>query len=126
MNSSIGRVRRLKAITNLLADRALAPVTQAKNHVNKIETRVEALGTHRKNLMRVACDPSIAATMLGQAERLRKQRTMLLDELVKAEACLNLEKAKAAKAVGRDLVLGKLMAKQKKDERLEKLRRKMR
>lgn len=126
MNSSFERVRRLKAITTLLADRSLVPVAQAKKQVTKVEAQVETLGRHRKDLMRAACDPSIAATMLGQAERLRKQRKLLLDDLVSAEACLNLEKAKAAKSVGRDLVLGKIMAKQKKNERLEKLRRKLR
>ncbi|MEJ6390134.1 hypothetical protein [Gymnodinialimonas ulvae] len=117
---------RLKAITSLLADKALSPVALAGARVRAIETQVEGIAAHRKDLMRASVDPSVAGSMLAQAERLRKQQAAAMSQLAGARVAFEKEKVAAAKAVGRDLVLGKLIEKQKAAAKQEQDRRKLR
>lgn len=126
MSDTDKRLNRLKAITSLLADKALSPVAQAGARVRVIEAQVETLAKHRKDLMRASDDPSVAGSMLAQAERLRQQQAKTMGTLASARVAFEREKTAAAKAVGRDLVLGKLIEKQKTAVKLEHDRRKLR
>ena len=110
----------------MLADKALSPVARAGARVRAIEARVETLAAHRKDLMRASDDPSVAGSMLAQAERLRQEQAGAMGQLASARAAYEREKTAAAKAVGRDLVLGKLIEKQKTAAKLEHDRRKLR
>ncbi len=126
MSDPILRLQRLKEVTSLMADRALVPVAKAAERVATIEQHVEDLATHRNKLMRASSDHSIAATMLSQAERLHHSKAAALEELAKAKMSFEQQKAKAAKAVGRDLILAKLLEQQKRAARTEIDRRKLR
>ncbi|MEX3017526.1 hypothetical protein [Gymnodinialimonas hymeniacidonis] len=126
MSSNSARLKRLKAVTALLADRALGPVIAASSKVQSIESKAAQLAEHRNRLMRSSADPAISATLLSQAERLRVQQAAELRKLASARAAFEHEKSKAARAVGRDLVLEKLIAKEKAEAKAELNRRKLR
>ncbi|WP_224816454.1 hypothetical protein [Hasllibacter sp. MH4015] len=105
------RLDRLHQVSGILADRALAPVEKAAVDMHAIEQRVEALAHHRAALMRSASDPTLAGSMLAQAERLRQQQARALEELARARVALEQARQAAAKAVGRNRVLEKLIEK---------------
>ncbi len=109
MSDQRKRLKRLKAITALLAERALAPVKLAGAKVHELENKAASLAEHRTQLMRSTADPAISATMQRQAERLRVQQAAQLRKLASARAVYQREKSTAARAVGRDLVLEKLI-----------------
>ncbi|MBF9042648.1 hypothetical protein HKCCE4037_04880 [Rhodobacterales bacterium HKCCE4037] len=126
MTKDLERLQRLRMITSLLAERALAPVSAAGNAMRQIESRASALGDHRADLLDAGTDPVLAGTMLAQAERLRQLQAAALRDLATARVTFEQEKAKAKRDVGRDLALRKLIEKRTAEVRMEAARRKSR
>ncbi len=126
MDRTLQGLARLKTITALLADKALAPVAKVNQRVRTIENRVERLAQHRQALMSASDDPSLSGTLMVQAERLRMQQAATLQELAKARVAYEQEKTKAARAVGKDLVLAEMIKKKATAAKLEESRRRLR
>lgn len=96
------RLQDMIKITGVLADQAMLPVVKASENVRRIEAQIERLATHRQRLARSAEDLSLAATMLNQADRLRKEQADALVKLAAAQVSLEHARQMAAKAVGRN------------------------
>lgn len=120
------RLERLHQIAGVLAEHALHPVVAATAEVQRIEARIAEIAHHRAKLTASTGDPSIAGTMLGQAERLRVKQAAALSELATARVALDKARRAAAKAVGRDHVLGALAEERKAAAKLEARRRVLR
>lgn len=126
MRSVEKRMAKLRQIASVMADHALAPVAIATAEVRRIEARVADIARHRVKLTSSTGDPSIAGTMLDQAERLRIQQAAALTELAGARVRLETARKAASKAVGRDRALAALIDKQKTAAKLEARRRLLR
>lgn len=113
MTENEKRLKRLQNIAGALADQALRPVMQATAEIQRIEARIAELSGHRAKLTASASDPSIAGTMLSQAERLRVKQAAALSELASAHVALDKARRAAAKAVGRNHALGAIADKKK-------------
>ncbi|ABD57106.1 hypothetical protein [Jannaschia sp. CCS1] len=107
------RLKRLRQISGVLADQALRPVVQATAEIHRIEARIAEIAGHRAKLTSSTSDPSIAGTMLNQAERLRVKQAAALSELATAHVALDKARRAAAKAVGRDSALSAIADKKK-------------
>lgn len=105
------RLTQLHRIASIMAERALMPVADATAEVRRIEARIAEISDHRTRLTAAVGDPSIAATMLAQAERLRIKQAATLSELATARVRLDTARAAAAKAVGRDQALSRVIEK---------------
>ncbi len=123
MSAPDKRLAKLQQIASVMADHALAPVAAATAVVRQIEARIADLANHRAKLSVATGDPSIAGTMLAQAERLRIQQAAALTELAAARVRLEMARRTASKAVGRDQALGALADKQIAAAKLEARRR---
>ncbi|MBY4894062.1 hypothetical protein KUL25_14985 [Rhodobacteraceae bacterium N5(2021)] len=126
MSGSDKQLARLQDIAGALADRALQPVVAASAAVQRIEDRIAEIAHHRAQLTASTGDPSIAGTMLGQAERLRVKQAAAMTELAAARVALEKARRAAAKAVGRDQALGEMVEKRKAAAKLEARRRLLR
>lgn len=126
MSTAEKRLAKLQQIASVVADHALAPVAAASAEVRRIEQRIAEIANHRTKLTASIEDPSIAGTMLDQAERLRIQQAAALTELASAQVRLEVVRKAASKAVGRDQALQALAEKQKTTAKLEARRRLMR
>lgn len=120
------RLERLHHIAGVMADHALQPVAAATAEIHRIEARISEIAHHRAKLTSSANDPSIAGTMLGQAERLRVKQAAALTELAAARVALEKARRAAARAVGRDQALSAMMEKRKAAAKLEARRRLLR
>ncbi len=108
------RLAQLQRIAGVMADRAMLPVAKATEQMHAIEARIAEIALHRARLSMATGDPSIAGTMLAQAERLRIRQAAALSELAAARVRLEMARKAAAQAVGRDQALGALIDKQAK------------
>ncbi|MEJ6393026.1 hypothetical protein V8J82_07165 [Gymnodinialimonas sp. 2305UL16-5] len=120
------RLSDLRKVANVLADQALGPVTRAAAKVRKIETRIAEIAAHREALIKSASDPSVAATMLRQADRLRETQAQALTQLAAARAEWEKARHAAAQAVGRRQVLSELSKRRDVEEKRDALRRRLR
>lgn len=120
------RLNRLQKVAALMADRALQPVAAARADMQRIEARIERIAQHRAALMTAAGEPAIAATMLRQAERLRREQAAALSDLARARIRLDAARRAAAQAVGRDQALTELARRRRAAAALEARRRKLR
>lgn len=123
MTDAKNRLARLRQISGVLADQALRPVMLATAEIHRIEARIAEISGHRAKLTASTDDPSIAGTMLNQAERLRVKQAAALSELATAHVALDKARRGAAKAVGRDSALGAIADKQKAAAQLKARRR---
>lgn len=126
MSGQDKRLARLHQIAAVLADQALQPVAAASAKIHQIEARISEIRAHRVKLTASTGDPSIAGTMLHQAERLRVKQAAALSELAAAHVTLDQARKAAAKAVGRDQALESLGKKHKAAAELEARRRLLR
>lgn len=126
MSAADKRLERLQHIAGVMADQALRPVVEATTQIRRIEARIAQIANHRTQLTASTGDPTIAGTMLDQAERLRVKQAAALTELAAAHVALNKARRAAATAVGRDQVLGAIAEKQKTAAKLEARRRLLR
>lgn len=126
MTETDKRLARLRQIASVMADHAMAPVVRAAAEVQHIETRIAGLAAHRAKLSVATGDPSIAGTMLDQAERLRIQQAGALTELAAARVRLETARRAASEAIGRDHALGALADKRAAAAKLEARRRLLR
>lgn len=120
------RLARLQKIAGALADQALQPVAAATAHIQRIEARIAQIAGHRGKLAASTDDPSIAGTMLAQAERLRIKQAAAMSDLASAHVALDKARRAASKAVGRDHAVAGLVDKQKTAAKLEARRRLLR
>lgn len=123
MTGSDKRLERLQQVAGALADKALAPVRDATAEIQRIEAKVANIANHRAKLGASTSDPSIAATMLNQAERLRVKQASAMAELAAAHVALDRARRIAAKAVGRNQALDAIADKKKLAATLEAKRR---
>lgn len=107
------RLAQVQRIAAVLAERALMPVAAASATARRIEARIAEIAAHRAKLAGSAEDPTIAGTMLSQAERLRIRQAAALSELAAARVQLENARRAAAQAVGRDRVLAAMIDRQK-------------
>lgn len=126
MSNDRNRLQRLQRVAGVLAEQALLPVKKATENVRQLEGRIAEIAHHRAQLATSTADPSIAGAMLDQAERLRKQQMGALTELAAARVTLEKARKAAAKAVGKDQVLGKIADKKQANAELEARRRMLR
>lgn len=120
------QLQRLQRVAGVLADQALLPVKKATEKVHQLEARIAEIAHHRAQLTTNTADPSIAGAMLDQAERLRKQQMSALTELAAAKVSLEKARKAAARAVGKDQVLGKIAVKKQANAEREARRRMLR
>jgi len=108
------RLADLLALAELIADQAQQPLLKAQARVAKIDARIGEIATHRAALMQVGPDdPTMAGTMLAQAERLRRLQARETMRLAEATAALGEVQAATRRAIGRKLALEKLEARQR-------------
>ncbi len=103
--SKAERLERMRHIAKMVADHDLQPVLAAKAEVDRIQDRISAIRHHRRALMSSAADPTIAAVMLAQAERLRLDEARAISDLASARARSEKARKSAARSVGRVEVL---------------------
>lgn len=126
MSDADKRLKRLHHIASALADQALQPVVAATAEMHRIEAMIAEIAHHRAKLTASTGDPTIAGTMLGQAERLRIKQAKALTELAAARVTLERARQAAAKAVGRDKALEAIADKRKAAAVIEARRRLLR
>lgn len=114
MSDARKRLEQLRRIAGIMADRALQPVASASAETRRIEARIDEIAGHRTKLSGSVDDPSIAGSMLAQAERLRIKQAAALSELARARVRLEAARKAAAQAVGRDRALAALIEKRQK------------
>lgn len=108
-----GKLAALKALAALIEERAVAPVAAAQSGVDRARAEVAAIRQARQAAAADAQEPVQAAMMARQAERLRRREAEALSELAARQAVLEIAKAAAAPAIGRRIVLDRLLASQR-------------
>jgi hypothetical protein len=110
MTTRQDRLRALAALAAMLEKRAAAPVAAAEARMGRAKAEVTAIRQAREHLAADARDPLQAAMMARQADRLRHRQAEALSELAARQAALEIAKAGARPAVGRRIVLDRLLA----------------
>ncbi len=126
MTNTQNRLAKLQQIASVMADHALVPVAAATAEVRRIEAQIAEIASHRAKLLIATKDPSIAGTMLAQADRLRIQQAAALSDLAGARVRLEATRTAASKAVGRNRALDALADKKDTATKLEARRRLLR
>lgn len=110
MTRGSDKMAALASLAGLIADRALAPVTEAQARLAKARARADVLAQARATLSIDASDPLQAALMARQSERMRHRHVAAMSDLARLQAELEIAKEAARPVYGRKLVLERLIA----------------
>lgn len=106
------RLRALAALALLVERRALVPVAKAQAAVAAAASEVAEVQRHRQSMTVDVLDPALAAGMSRHAERLRRKQAEVLSGLAGKKADLEIALHHARPAIGRRIVIQRLVARQ--------------